>query len=1005
MVLAHSKILPSAYFSLGYQIEGTIDASQLEKAFAHVFEKNDPIQPSSTSSNGSNALDLAFLLEKQKASADDDHRKEQITKWLSHSEHTPHGSGFRALLLEISANRHLLLLQGNRAIFNHHSSKAWVSNLMRTYLFLVHGRDISTEKTINISGVPCVEAADNPSQDIWEPAEAIIWPGDLEASSQADDESFHFSKLPSDLVDRLELFCKSHNAALAEVLFASFLCLLHKYSQQNSLVAGGDFSNHRESGCSDHPSTHAFIQSAEFDANTSLNHLLTTAPKRLWLTNQSGEPPEGQDIQSLEKVNAFFSFEQKPSETYLVASSHWTPVMIPQGFSNQPLFLRVIQQDNRWLSFFEYHASAFSHTFVTRMANHWHHLLFQLLEYPNKSLHQLSLLDNQEQVLQKSWDPPSDDFSNCSSVHRLFEAQVAKTPEAPCIRFHQSIWSYQEVNQKANLLASHLVSQSIQPGTFVGLLASRGPEMVIGMLAVLKIGCAYVPMDPDAPISRLEFVLKDTQAEWVLVPNACLHLSQNIPVKTIAMEAIFEPSQNDAVDNFAIDGFSSLPAYIMYTSGTTGQPKGAVIQHQNIVRLAFNTNLADHQQGDVFVQSSSGAFDAATYEIWAPLLNGCLLVCIEKETFLDAKSFHQFMVTEGITHVFLTTGLFHAFVHTNPSMFQTLHTLLVGGEALDTALAQKVLQEGPPKRFANIYGPTENTTYSTFQILDEAILAKARAPIGWSIHHSTAFIVDRSGFRQPAGLEGELWVGGSGLASGYWNRPQLTAQKFVPNPVGDQPGERCYRTGDKAAHLSNGAIDFLGRLDHQVKLRGFRIELGEISHAITQIPGVREALVLLREDQPGDKRLVSYWLAGKNQPTPSKEDMIAQLTHHLPEYMIPNDWVLLAAFPLNVNGKIDRKALPSPNSSPQADHLEETNANLSPRNPIETKIWQLLESLDHPLPGGVEDSLEAAVIGEELTLLLSQTFGIEWDKNKYPQPISIARLSEHIFSELQKLLD
>src|SRR6266545_1277077 len=387
-------------------------------------------------------------------------------------------------------------------------------------------------------------------------------------------------------------------------------------------------------------------------------------------------------------------------------------------------------------------------------------------------------------------------------------------------------------------LARHLASLEVERGARVGVAMERSAELVVAFLGVLKAGAAYVPLDPGYPEDRLAFMREDSGVAVVLTPG-------------------WRPSPGEEGWRSGREAGGEDLAYILYTSGSTGRPKGVAVPHRAVVRLVRETNYVRLGPGDRVAQVANSNFDAATWEIWGALLNGGAVVVIPREVALSSAEFAAALRRHQVTSLFLTTALFNKTSREVPDAFRTLRELLVGGEAVDPAAARAVLAAGPPRRLLDVYGPTESTTYASWHPIREVPPGAVSIPIGSPLSNTTLSVLDRRGSPLPPGALGELSIGGDGLAWGYWRRPELTAERFIPNPFGE-PGSRLYRTGDLVRRRADGVLDFRGRLDHQVKLRGFRIELGEIESRLGEHPAVLQSLVLAREDVPGDRRLVAY---------------------------------------------------------------------------------------------------------------------------------------------------
>src|SRR5207302_2943432 len=388
--------------------------------------------------------------------------------------------------------------------------------------------------------------------------------------------------------------------------------------------------------------------------------------------------------------------------------------------------------------------------------------------------------------------------------------------------------NYLELNIRANQIAWHLRSLGIGRGSHVGICVERSPEMIVATVAVVKSGGAYVPLDPDYPQDRLAFMVADAQLQAVITQE---HMLDRFPQTAIPIICLDQDASLPATASRENPPALNQPedlAYMMYTSGSTGTPKGVCIPHRAIGRLVLNTDFVRVGPGDHIALASNFSFDAATFEIWGALLNGGQLIGFEKEVLLSAFDFAAELERCQISAMFLTTALFNQLAREDPGMFRTVRTLMVGGEALDPKWIRRVLEAEPPSRLLNAYGPTEATTFAVCHVIQNVPQGAANVPIGRPIANTVVYLLDKYGQPVPVGVRGELHIGGPGVARGYWKRPELTAQRFIGNPFREDEDERLYKTGDLVRYLPDGCIEFLSRVDNQVKLRGFRIELGEI---------------------------------------------------------------------------------------------------------------------------------------------------------------------------------
>ncbi|WP_112872345.1 MULTISPECIES: non-ribosomal peptide synthetase, partial [unclassified Photorhabdus] len=525
-------------------------------------------------------------------------------------------------------------------------------------------------------------------------------------------------------------------------------------------------------------------------------------------------------------------------------------------------------------------------------------LVEALEQAPETPIRALNILPAAEKrLLLETWNATQAPYPDQCCVHQLFEQQAGNTPDAIALVYGEHILSYAELNARANWLAHWLIGQGIQPDDRVAVQLERSIELVVAQLAILKAGAVYVPIDPRVPDERKHWLISDCAAKLLLT---------DIPVDLA--DKIGAISGED-YPNPDLPRISTELAYIMYTSGSTGTPKGVLVPHRAVARLVINNGYAEIGPDDRVAFGANPSFDASTFEVWAPLLNGGTLVVIDHATVLTPKEFALALQTYRITVLWLSVGLFNRLVAELSPVLPQLKILIVGGDVLDPHVMAQVLRDNPPQQLLSAYGPSEGTTFTTTYCITALPSVVARIPIGRPIANARIYLLDTYGQPVPLGAIGEIYVGGDGVACGYLNRPDQTAERFLTDPFSDQPDARMYRTGDLARYLPDGNLEFLGRNDQQVKIRGFRIEPGEVEARLLEHPAVHEAVVLVVDDGQ-DKRLVAYVVAEAD------EMLVNHLRDHLsavlPDYMVPAAFVCLDAFPLTPNGKLDRRALPVP---------------------------------------------------------------------------------------------
>jgi len=510
------------------------------------------------------------------------------------------------------------------------------------------------------------------------------------------------------------------------------------------------------------------------------------------------------------------------------------------------------------------------------------------------------------------WNNNTSDYPRHLCIHQVFEQEAARRPNAIAVRFEDQELTYQELNERANQLAHRLRELGVGPEAMVGTVIDRSLEMVIALLGILKAGGAFVPLDLNYPAERLAFMASDTKAPVLVVGRKALErlsgqswLQAQLVTLDGDAEEIKQKGKQNPENLSSPDGL----AYVMYTSGSTGRPKGVMVPHRAVVRLVKNTNFLEFRENDVFLQFSPVSFDASTLEIWGPLLNGgCVAVASPSTHSLEEIGAE--IRKHGVTTTWLTAGLFHLMVEQRLDDLKPLRQLLAGGDTLSVPHVKQALKGLPHCRLVNGYGPTEDTTFTCCHTITENDAQGTSIPIGRPIANTQVYLLDANYEPVAVGEEGELYAGGDGVARGYLNQPELTAERFVRNPFSDDPNAQLYKTGDLARYRADGVVEFLGRIDNQVKISGYRIELGEIEAALIGHPDVKNAAVIARQDGPGQKKLLAYVVPQNG--TYSAAELRAYLEQKLPPYMLPSALMSLDVLPLSPNGKLDRGALPSP---------------------------------------------------------------------------------------------
>ncbi|HYG65818.1 MAG TPA: amino acid adenylation domain-containing protein, partial [Thermoanaerobaculia bacterium] len=822
----------------------------------------------------------------------------------------------------------------------------------------------------------------------------IAPPGAESAAGYAE----HELQLSREVTAALQTLAARHKLTLQTVTLGAWAVLLSRYSNEEDVVFGNVVSGRPATLPGVETMVGMFVNTLPVRVRLDGAEPLATWLRRLQerqLARQEFEHTPLAQIQRWSEIPAgsplfetLYVFENYPDADGGGSDALRIGNLRSYESTNYPVTLAIIAADQLSL-LLKTDRARVDEDAAQGLLQHLATLLAGMAEGADRPMTELPLLTAAETLQLSGWNATASDYPQ-ACVHELFAEQAERSPDSVAVTFGGRELTYGEIGRRSRQLAHRLRRAGVEPGSLVGLCAESLPELVVGMLGILEAGGAYVPLDLSYPQERLAFMLEDTGAAVLVAEEG---LAERLPIHAVlrverlghwpaAAASREEPAFSSPGD----------PAYAIYTSGSTGRPKGVVVSHRAVVRLVRGTDYVQIGPDDRVAQASNSSFDAATFEIWGALLNGGRLVGIERETALSPERLTGALRREGVSVMFLTTALFNQVARELPAGFAHLRAVLFGGEAVDPAAVRAVLRGGPPPRLLHVYGPTEATTFATWQRVEEVPPGET-VPIGRPLANGTLYVMAAGIVPQPVGLPGELYLGGDGLAHGYHARPELTAERFVPDPfgalTGSTAGGRLYRTGDLVRQRPDGAVEFLGRLDGQVKIRGFRIEPGEVEAALLALPGVREAAVVVREDMPGERRLVAY-AAGEL----TVESLRAALRERLPDYMAPSAFVRLDALPLNPNGKVDRKALPAPERSAGAEGY------LAPRTPVEeilAGIWAELLGLERVGADGNFFELGGhSLLATRVTSRLRDTLGIELPLSDVFEASSLADLAARV---------
>ena len=730
--------------------------------------------------------------------------------------------------------------------------------------------------------------------------------------------SWQTLSLSEELTRRLKSLCRSEGVTLFMTLLAGFNAMLHRYTGQEDLVIGSPIAGRTKVETEGIIGffVNTLVLRTNLSGEPSFQELLRRVKKTTLEAYAHQDLPFEKLVEKLQPernpghtplFQVMFAHQNTPAAVLKLNDLTLSGMDIDLGISKFDLTVYVTEAPELLSLTFEYNTDLFSDNTVRNLVAHYLGLLELMADDPRRSITELS--EAERRILLVEWNDTKRDYPHDICLQRLFEEQVQKMPDAPAVEFEDTSLSYRELNNRANKLALHLIALGMSPGDHIAIFAERSSALIAGILGIIKAGCVYVPIDPDCPAGRLTFILEDAHVSAIVTKTKLIRDIRSDGVQSVCLDALWDDIDRSSIDAPALTRSPHDPAYIIYTSGSTGMPKGVTIPHRAIVRLVRNTDYIKMMPSNRIAQVSNPSFDAATFEIWGALLNGACLVGISRDEALSGVEMERALKEKCITMMFLTTALFNMIARSNPAAFKNLHTLLFGGEAADTESVRMVLKQGPPLHLLHVYGPTENTTFSTWHEISSLPETAVTVPIGRPIANTSAYVLNRYLRPVPVGAAAELYLGGDGLAVGYFNQPLLTAESFVRNPFSSDPGDRLYKTGDVVRYLPDGNLEFLGRKDNQVKIRGFRVELREIEIALMDHKRIREAVVTCRKDTSGNNRLVACIVCDNNFEI-NENDLRSFLQNKIPDYMVPSSFHVIDRIPLTPNGKIDYRALP-----------------------------------------------------------------------------------------------
>ena len=955
---------------LAYRVTGELNVGALEQSLSEIVRRHEALRTTFTAVDGQPIqviapeinLTLPVVDLREIAEAE---RKEEVQRLAIQEAQQPfdltQGPLLRVKLLRLDEAEHFLLLT-----MHHIVSDGWsLGVLMRELGVLYEG--FSTGKPASLPELP-IQYADFAlwqreclSGEVLE-SNLAYWKqqlgGELPVLELPTDrprppvqtyrgarQSFELSK---DLTDELNALSRREGVTLFMTLLAAFKVLLYRYTGQEDVIVGSPIANRNWAEIEGLIGFfgNTLVLRSDLSGTPSFRELLgrvremalgAYAHQYLPFERLVEELQPERDLSFNPLFQVMFALQNAPMPDWEFSGLALSPLEVDSQTAKFDLGLSLTETEQGLVGSFGYNTDLFDEATIARMVGHWRTLLEGVVADPNKQIWELPILTEAERhQLLVEWNATEADYPKDKCIHQLFEEQVERTPDNVAVVFEDQQLTYRELNVRANQLAHYLQKLGVGPEVLVGICVERSLEMIVGLLGILKSGGGYVPLDPNYPKSRVAFMLEDSQAPVLLTQERLRETFRENIAQVVCLDTDWKILSQEDENNLVSGVTSEELVYVIYTSGSTGQPKGVMISHRSLCNhMLWKQSAYRLTKEDRVLHTSSISFDISVWELFGPLLVGARLIIGELMKPQDLAYLVRIIAEQKITILKFMPSMLQVFLEEQGiDSCKCVRLVRTGIEALSVELQEKFFDQFDAELLTG-YGLTEATIgviYSNCQRVSNRRIV----PIGRPIANTQIYLLDQHLQPNPIGVASEIYIGGECLARGYLNRPDLTAEKFIPNPFITKPGKRLYRTGDLGRYLSSGDIEFLGRIDNQVKIRGFRIELEEIESILSQHPQVREAAVIAREDQAGNKCLVAY-LVPKQEPV-SLSKLRQFLAQKLPEYMLPSAFVFLEAMPLTPNGKLNRCALPSPDSSGRS--LEKSL--VAPRTPTEeilVAIW------------------------------------------------------------------
>jgi amino acid adenylation domain-containing protein len=946
------------------QLSGKLNVAALESSLGEIIRRHEVLRATFCMVKGSPAQVIhppqAFALPiTDLTQLPDGQGMEQVRKLAAQENRKPFSlsqdSIVRAQLLKLTDQNHVLLLTTHHIVFDAWSRAVLIRELAALYEAFSAGQpsklpelplqftDFAVWQNEYLSGETLEQQLRFWRNQLGGAPGSLEMPTDRPRPAVATfNGSSYIGHISGELTEQLKEFSREEGATLFMTLLAAYQTLLARYSGQDDVVVGTPIANRNRAELEGLIGFFAntLVLRSRFDKNPTFRELLRQVRETALGAYAHQDLPFEKLVEELRPERSLshnpifqvlFALRNVPNENFSLPGLELKLIPNEQTTAKLDLSLFMAEGPQGLAGRWEYNTDLFDRTTILRMAGHFQTILESALANPDVPVSQLSMLTEAERrELLVEWNSTAADYPRSLCVHQMFEEQAARTPEARAVVFENQALTYCELNEKSNQLAHYLQKQGATRGRRVGIYLERSLEMMIALLAVQKTGAAYVPLDPAYPPERIRLTLEDAQAPVIVSSEALISSLPSDNAKVVCIDSEWSQVAREKTANLQSEATPEDLIYVIFTSGSTGRPKGVQVPHRAVANLlAYMGRELRMGAGDVFPALASFAFDMSIPELYLALVTGGCVAVGERELAVNGEELARWLREIRAT-----------VVHATPTMWRLLleagfsgHALkrAIGAEPMPQELCTRLLEAD--RSLYNFYGPTETTVWSTvhhFRDPGEAVT------VGRPLANTQIYILDRNRQPVPIGVPGEIFIGGDGVTCGYLNRPDLTAEKFVDDPFSPKPGAKMYRTGDLGRYLLDGRIEFQGRADSQVKVRGYRIELGEIETVLGAQQQVDACVVVAREDEPGNRRLVAYVVPAAGH-APNFAELRNAVKQRLPEYMVPVAWMAMEKLPLSPNGKVDRKALPVP----EYGRRDVAESELESRTPVEEVIAQI----------------------------------------------------------------